>query len=319
VVVPVNPASRYSRVVYENSILPITARAHRLDGMHWFANTVSLINPVPSVVTVHDLLYFESPEEFPLIKRTYLKSMTAHAVRHSRLLLPVSQYTADALKMRLKARDERMTVIPAVVDQRFQPVDDEKVKKFMEKYNLPDNFWLYVAHFYPHKNHRRLIEAYHGLIKQGFMPWPLVLRGDAREELAMIMQLTGDLDMKSKIIFLPRLAEDELPALYTAAGALVFPSLYEGGGIPVLEAMACGCPVAASNIPTTREFAGDAVLMFDPGKADSICEAMRDLQQDEERRSSLRERAFERVASHRADHIRRLLVDSYRRAFQGTA
>lgn len=312
VMVKINPSSRLQRVFYENTILQFSAIVHRLDLMHWFANTMSIVGSVPCVVTVHDLLYFVKPYQFPRMKRLYLRTMTAYAVKNAHLLLPVSQYTAQALRSVLNANNERMMVIPAIVDDSFKPVDNKKVIDFRRKYNLPEFFWLYVAHFYSHKNHRRLLEAYHGLIKQGFIPWPLVLRGDDHGELPEINKLICELGIGKDVIFLPRLEEGDLPILFSAASALVFPSLYEGGGIPVLEAMACGCPVAASSIPTMREFGGDAVLMFDPLIINSISDAMRKFQEDLPQRLLFRQRAFERVSYHRPEYIRKKLITSYK-------
>ncbi len=313
IIVRLNSVSRPKRIFYENTILQLSARVHRLDLMHWFSNTMSIVSSVPCVVTVHDLQYLERPDQFPLIQRLYLRIMTTYTIRHASFLLPVSQYTAKSIKSVFNANYKRMMVIPAIVDHGFQPVDNKKVIDFRCKHDLPENFWLYVAHFYSqsHKNHKRLLEAYHELIKQGFIPWPLVLRGDDHGELNELKKLISELGMDKNVIFLPRLAEEELPALFSAASALVFPSLYEGGGIPVLEAMACGCPVIASNIPTTREFGGDAVLMFDPLIIKSISDTMRNFQEDLPQRLRFRQHAFERILCHRPEYIQKKIIASY--------
>lgn len=309
--VKINPESRPHRIFYENTILQISAIAHRLDLMHWFADTMPLVSSVPCVVTVYDLLFFERPDLFPIINRLYLRIMTTHAVRHASFLLPMSQYTAQALRTVLNANNERMMVIPSIVDYSFQPVDNKKVIDFRRKHNLPESFWLYVAHFYSHKNHKRLLEAYHALIKQGFIPWPLVLRGDDHGEMPEITKFIYELGIEKNVIFLPRLEEYDLPVLFSAASALVFPSLYEGGGIPILEAMACGCAVIASSIPTTREVGGDAVLMFDPLITNSISDAMRNFQDNPPERLLFRHRALERVLYHRPEHIKQKLITVY--------
>ena len=313
VIVKIDPLSRSKRIFYENTILQISAIVQRLDLMHWFGNTMSLVSSVPCVVTVHDLHYIERPDKFPLIQRLYLRIMTTYALKHASFLLPVSQYTAQAIMSVLNANSDRMMVIPAILDHSFQPVDNSKVIDFRRKHNLPESFWLYVAHFYSqhHKNHKRLLEAYHELIKQGFIPWPLVLRGDDHGELPELTRLIYELGMEKHVLFLSRLENADLPVLFSAASALVFPSLYEGGGIPVLEAMACGCPVIASSIPTTREFGGDAVLMFDPLITNSISDAMRNFQEDLPQRLLFRQRAFERVSYHRPEYIQKKLITAY--------
>ena len=317
--VGINPISRWQRVLYENTRLQIDARKQRLDLMHWFANTIAIINSVPGVVTIHDLLVFENPHSFSRIQRIYLQTMYPHTVRRAALLLPVSETTARALCNILKARPERMQVIPAIVSARFQPVSADKVIELRREYNLPDQFWLYVAHFYPHKNHLRLLQSYHDLKLNGFAPWPLILRGDnpgddpgAGEELK---RLVTELGLENSVRFLPRLNEEELPVLYSAATALVFPSLYEGGGIPLIEAMACGCPVIAANIPPVREFAGDAASYFDPNKVASISEAMSSFQgSNPQDRLQMRQKGLQRSTEHRPQLVVHKLLNAYTRA-----
>jgi len=311
--VRINPVSRPQRVLCENTRLQIDARRHQLDLMHWFANTIAVVNSVPGVVTVYDLQVFENPQAFARTQRIYLRTMFPHTVRHAALLLPMSETTAHALCGILKARPERMQVIPAIVSPSFQPVPSDRVIELRQKHNLPDQFWLYVAHFYPHKNHLRLLQAYCDLKSSGFSPWPLVLRGDDHGECEEAKGLVTQLGLENYVRFLPRLSEGELPVLYSAATALVFPSLYEGGGIPVLEAMACDCPVIASDISAIREYGGDAILRFDPVDLPSIRNAMKAFQQDAEKRSEARQLGLEQVRNHRPDRVTPKLISAYRR------
>ena len=309
----VNPVSRPQRVLYENTQLQIDARKYRLELMHWFANTIAVANSVPGVVTIYDLQVFETPHTFPRTQRIYLQIMFPHTVRRAALLLPMSETTARTLHHILKARVERMQVVPPIVGASFQPSPPDKVMELRQKYSLPNECWLYVAHFYPHKNHLRLLQSYHDLKLDGSSPWPLVLRGNDQGSRSEVVQLVTQLGLENDVHFLPHLSEGELPVLFSAATASVFPSLYEGGGIPVLEAMACGCPVIASDIAAVREFGGDAVFRFNPLDLPSIQNAMKAFQQDAEKRSQARQLGLEQVRNHRPDRVTPKLISAYQR------
>jgi glycosyltransferase involved in cell wall biosynthesis len=148
-------------------------------------------------------------------------------------------------------------------------------------------FWLYVAHFYQHKNHVSLLKACAYLKSSGFSPWPLVLRGDRKDASDIVIQTISALDLHESVILLPRLDLSEMPALYSAAAALVFPSFYEGGGLPICEAMACGCPVVAASIAAVQEYSGGLASYFDPGDVVSIARSMKCVQEDESLRRKL--------------------------------
>jgi glycosyltransferase involved in cell wall biosynthesis len=207
-----------------------------------------------------------------------------------------------------------MVVIPAVLPFQFAPAPPEKIAGIKTKYGLPERFWLYVAHLYPYKNHLRLLQAYHELISSGFSPWPLVLRGDTYGAEKEVIQAIAGFNLEKNVLLLPRLSENELTALYTAATALVFPSLYEGGGIPVLEAMACGCPVVAANIPPVREFAGDAASYFDPTDIEAIAKAMSAFQDTSSNWESKRQVGLAKAAEFRPQPVVSKLLKAYARA-----
>jgi len=233
--------------------------------------------------------------------------------KRARILLPVSEATARELQRVLNVASSQMVVIPVIIDSRFRPATYKEIVYFKSKYGLPDHFWLYVAHFYPHKNHLRLLQAYHRLKANRSGPlWPLVLRGDPAGAEVEIEEAIAHLDLKHDVVFLPRLSEEEMPILYSAATGMIFPSLYEGGGIPVVEAIACGCPVAASDIPPIREFAGEAVLYFDPLDLESVAQTILKLQNSSDLRESQRRLGLGVVEKFRQWNVIPRLLDAYR-------
>jgi len=314
VMVNLRAESRPARILYENTVLQLLVRQKELDCLHWFSSNQAVLNSVPGVVTVYDLLAFLDSASFPVFKRTYVRVMQSMTIRQASLLLPISQATADALHEKLGAEPSRMVVIPVMLKDDFRPTPAAEVEAFRLKYRLPQDFWLYVAQSYPHKNHLRLLRAYHGLKTEGFSVWPLVLRSDLQQGRDEILRTIDELNLQSDIIFLPRLTDQEMPCLYSCASGIIFPSLYEGCGIPVVEAMACGCPVAASSIPAVEEFAGDAAIYFDPTDLEGIKGAMRRLQIDRQLCEEVRGLGLRRAEQFRAAPIVQKLVAGYRRA-----
>ncbi|MHB0856566.1 MAG: glycosyltransferase family 4 protein [Anaerolineae bacterium] len=314
--VPIEPRARARRVLYENTMLQVIAKKHKVDCMHWFANTQGFVNSVPALVTIYDLQPFRQNAEYSWYKRLYLQAGMRQTMRHARLVLPMSASTRDALCM-IGADRSKMVVIPAIVDDRFVPCSPERVERLRSRYALPTAFWLYVAHFYPHKNHVRLLKAYSLLRERGKNPWPLILRGDDAGAGKGLAEMIQRLSLQDSVRFLPRLEEDELPVMYSAATAMVYPTLYEGGGMPLPEALACGCPVAASDIPTTREFAGDAALLYDPTDVEAIASAMHHLQSSEDECRTRSQRGLAQVTNQRPERVCKILCDAYAIAVSG--
>ena len=313
VFINLNSRSRPRRVLYENTMLQLLAYKYHLDCMHWFANTQAIVNTVPGAVTIHDLQAFRDLVPFSRPKRLYLQLMMRLTAKRARILLPVSEATARELQRVLNVASSKMVVIPVIIDSCFRPATYKEIVYFKSKYGLPDHFWLYVAHFYPHKNHLRLLQAYHRLKANRSGPlWPLVLRGDPAGAEVEIEEAIAHLDLKHDVVFLPRLSEEEMPILYSAATGMIFPSLYEGGGIPVVEAIACGCPVAASDIPPIREFAGEAVLYFDPLDLESVAQTILKLQNSSDLRESQRRLGLGVVEKFRQWNVIPRLLDAYR-------
>lgn len=310
----IHPFSRPQRILYENTFLQGLTRRHQLSCVHWFASVQAILNAVPAVVTVYDLQPFLNYSGFSLVKRTYLRWMMSATAKRAPMLLPMSQSTANDLQHGLGADPARMTVIPVTLEKLFKPVDIEVVTEFRAKYNLPDQFWLYVSHLYPHKNHTRLLQAYHHLKVEGFKPWPLVLRGDSKGADGDISKTVAQLGLAQDLILLPHLERSELPALYSAASAQVFPSLYEGGGIPVVEALACGCPTTASDIPAIREHAFDAAIYYDPTNVEAISQAMIRFQKNTKDREHYRQLGLKRSEVFNPKNVVKKLLKAYRQA-----
>jgi len=309
--VAIQGTNRVARILYEQTALQLRTRCDRLNCMHWFANTVGLVNLVPGLATVYDLNVYEYPRNYPLLYRIYLRTMIPYGIRHASMALPISLKTARDLGSRFRVDTQRMVIIPAPVGLEFAPSDRERVENFRQAYSLPDKFWLYVANCYHHKNHEKLLQAYARLKFQAPETWPLVLRGDSRGREELLNRLIDSLGIRQHVRWLPRIKDGEMPLLYCAATSLIFPSLYEGLGMPVVEAMACGLPIAASEIPTNREFADGAAVFFDPNNLDSFADAMRTLMSDTALREHCRRQGLTKAADMRPAKILARLIQAY--------
>jgi len=318
ILININPLKAWHRILYENTILHYYAWKYRFDCFHWFANVLSPFSIIPGLVTIHDLLPLRKPDSYSHMKQLYLKIMLNITARKAKSILPISNTTALDIIQILKPETDKLHVLPVIINGSFKPSQGVEIKEFKNKYQLPEKFWLYVANYYPHKNHIRLINAYSDFKKQGENPWPLVLRGDSGTDTGATKELIKaeikKFNLEEDVIWLPRLAYHELPLLYSGASALIFPSLFEGCGIPVIEAMACGCPVAASDIEVVKEFAADAAFFFNGKSIGNICSAMARIQKDQNLREKLINQGITRARFFSGKQVIEKLLNAYKEA-----
>jgi glycosyltransferase involved in cell wall biosynthesis len=252
---------------------------------------------MPAVLTCYDLIPMVYPHYFTAWQRLVFRLAHGLVLRSARQILAISEATKADLVHHLKVRPERVSVTPLAADAHFQPQTSDRVATARQKYALPEQYILYVGSNKPHKNLPHLVQAYaHSQRQRPAAKIPLVIAGpwDPRYPEAMIE--AQQLDISAKVLFLGPVAEGDLPALYSGATLFVFPSLYEGFGLPVLEAMACGLPVACANVSSLPEVAGQAALLFQPDDAEAISAAITDLLSDVERRHALARQGLRRAA-----------------------
>lgn len=324
VIVPRNPrfevkivrlgGSQTRRVIFEQLILPFVAYQDRVDCIHWFANNCSLLGIIPSVVTIHDFKSIEEPQQGPRLRGLYMRQTLRHSCRRANVIAPISEVSAESAQYIFNVPGERIVIVPNPLQPIFQHFPVEDLVEFRHRLKLPPQFWLYVAHLYPHKNHVRLFEAYKRLLESGEGAWPLVLRGDGQKEKNELMNVAMSLKIEDSVIWIPRISAEDMAKLYSSATALVFPSLYEGCGIPVLEAMACGCPLIASDIRTTREFAGDDAVMFEATDVHAIFRAMHQFASDPTLRDAIAKRGLVRSKKYLPEGSVTMLRKAYRAA-----
>jgi glycosyltransferase involved in cell wall biosynthesis len=217
-------------------------------------------------------------------------------VRAARHVIAISEATRRDLLATYPLRPEQVTAIPLAADPHFYPRNETEIAGAREKYSLPVPYVLYLGINKPHKNLLRLVEGWRLLLGQAEAPLPsLVVAGAWDARYPQARQAAEAAGLAGSVRFVGPIAEPDLPALYSGALLFVFPSLYEGFGLPVVEAMACGTAVACSNLSSLPEVAGEAAYLFDPRDPAAIAAALRDLLQEPARREALQAAGKERA------------------------
>ncbi|MBU4420989.1 MAG: glycosyltransferase family 4 protein [Proteobacteria bacterium] len=234
-----------------------------------------------TVITIHDMAHEYYPEATSKRIFNYLKKLQRSAEKAD-LIIADSENTKKDVEKILNIPNEKIKVIYLGVDPIFRPINDKDVlDPIRRKYNIYEKFILYVGAIQPRKNIATLIRAYSMLCKEQNFEHKLVIAGGVGWKNKNIRPLIEELKLKDKIIFTGYISEHDLPAIYNLSDAFVFPSLYEGFGLPVLEAMACGVTVVTSNVSSLPEVAGDAALLINPHSIEDLADGIRRILHDE--------------------------------------
>ncbi|HZY43940.1 MAG TPA: glycosyltransferase family 1 protein [Anaerolineae bacterium] len=254
--------------------IPIEVVIGKIDLFHSPDFTLPPTMPgVPTLLTVHDLSFMRDPDSAWPSLRAYLMQAVPRSVKRATHLLADSQATKDDLIDLFKTPPEKITVLYSGVDARFTPIRDRaEIDRVREKYKIgPSPFALSVGTLQPRKNYRRLIEAYAKLNNHRLH---LVIGGGRGWMFDDLFTLVQSLQLEDRVHFIGFVKDEDLSTLYSAADLFVYVSLYEGFGLPLLEAMACGTPVIGSNTSSLPEVIGDVGLQVDPKDVDAIAQAM---------------------------------------------
>ena len=275
--------------IWDHWMLPRRLLRDRPDVV-WFPHNVSSLGlALPTVVTVHDLLYFRVPgvryREYPVPDSAYMRAAIPPSLRRARRIVADSEWTAGDIERVLGIGRERVAVVHLAPGAEFTQVGEETVAAVRARYGLVRPFFLYSGVLSPRKNVRALVEAF-GRVR-GDVAHDLVLaggRGGLDTPIDDLVTGFGIADRVRRIGVVPR---HDLVALYNAATAFVFPSKYEGFGIPPLEAMACGCPVISTRATSLAEVVGDAALAFEPEDVGQLARHLVSVAADERLRQRL--------------------------------
>jgi len=302
-----------------------------VDLFHATEHLLPRFSSVRTVFTLHDLIFLFHPETHKPLNRWFLTLMMPRFLRVADAVIAVSECTKrDAIRF-YGIPEEKITVIYEGVNPRFRPADPEAIAAVRARYSLPEHFILYVGTIEPRKNLAALLEAFHHLLATcSLRPAPCDLLPATCDLRLVIVGKRGwlyegffhrlrELGLEDRVIFTGYVPDEDLPAIYSAADLFVFPSLYEGFGLPVLEAMACGTPVVCSDTSSLPEVAGDTALLVDPTDVRALAAAMERALTDEHLRAEIRARGLGRAGHFTWEKAARGTLEVYLRVMRGAS
>lgn len=311
--VPWSSGMQGARIAAENSWLGIEMRRRKLDLMHHGGGTATFLPGGAKVLTVHDIQYLHYPQNFVRLKRAWLRAAVPRAVRSCDQVSVPSGFVREDMVRELRAPSEKISVVP-FGSEGLLGDDPASGKEVRETYRLSRPYFYFPARTYPHKNHRFIVEAFAPMAEQA----DLVFTGAPWFRDAEVMAAARHLGLSGKVRFLGRVSRREIAGLYRGAAATVFPSRFEGFGVPVLEAMTMDCPVISSNSASLPEIVGEAGILLEPDDLEGWTEAMDRMLTNSALRDELVERGRKRAAEFSWDRSAQLQLEVYEKALSST-
>ncbi len=262
------------RILWEQLVQPVAARRAGVDVLHALAFVTPVFSRVPSVVTVYDLSFVHYPALLPTARRVYLRALTRRSCARARRVIAISQSTARDLTATFGISPQKIDVAVPGVDPVFAPLPRDQVEAFRTRAGLPERFLLFLGTLEPRKNLPLLLRAYAQLPAADRAAVPLVLAGGRGWMVDEIFATIAACDLEQQVILPGYVAAEDLPLWYNAAETFVYPSVFEGFGLPVVEALACGTPALVSDASSLPEAAGDAGVCLPPDDADAWTDAL---------------------------------------------
>jgi glycosyltransferase involved in cell wall biosynthesis len=289
-------------------------RRDRLDLFHDPVYPLPFLLPVPGVITVHDLSGYEVPGVHGARAALAARLYPSH-LRRASMIIADSFYTASRITRLFPWASDKVEVVPLGVSDAFRRVErGEETTRVAEKYALPSRFMLFLGTLEPRKNLDRLLSAFQSVA--GDIPHWLVIAGGLGWKYQKLLERISDHPMRSRIILTGFVDDANLPVLLSMAEFLVYPSLLEGFGLPVLEAMACGTPVLTSDTSSMPEIAGEAAHLVNPLSIESIENGIRLLATDGSYRESLSEKGIQRASGFKWRNTAEKTLDVYERVLK---
>ena len=308
-----NTESPAKRILWEQLIQPFELGDYDL--YHAGAFVAPFILPVPMVVTVYDLTFMRYPERLTPARRVYLKTLTALTCKRAKRIIAISESTKQDIVDLLEISADKVDVTPLAYDSNvLKPLPKSAIENFKLKQGLPERFWLYLGTIEPRKNLVTLIEAYARLPQSERLP--LVLAGGKGWLTEPIFEAIERHNLSDSIHLPGFIPTDDLTLWYNSAELFIFPSIFEGFGLPVLEAMACGTPIMTTNVSSLPEVAQDAGMSLAPDDITAWVEALQKAYHDRDWREQASQRGIEIAQTFTWEETARLTLASYQRALQ---
>ncbi|SNB46598.1 glycosyltransferase family 1 protein [Geobacter sp. DSM 9736] len=284
-----------SRLFREHVLLPLACRRHRVDILHCPKSAIPLFSPCPVVVTLHDLIPLKHPETEKFAARVYWRLQIPIAARRSDFIITDSEHARREIMEDFGVPAGKIEAVMLGFDPAMDGGAAEDGAAVRQRYHLPDKYILYVGTIQPRKNLDTLIEAFARLRKEGEVREKLVIVGRKGWLYDRLFARITELGLEEEIVFTGFIPDEDLPHIYRGANVFVYISLFEGFGLPPLEAMACGVPVITSDTTSLPEVVGDAGIALPPTDVEGVALAIRRVLTDAGTASRMRERGVERA------------------------
>ncbi|KHO40333.1 glycosyltransferase family 4 protein [Clostridium tetani] len=289
--------SKRRKSFYEEYYFPANLDRESVDLYHVPQNGMGLSKNTSckKVITVHDLIPYTMPET---VGRGYLKKFLRNMpqlIYDADAIITVSKYSKKDILRFFPMDEKKIFVTHLAADEKYRPLNKDKCNYILKNhYNIDNPFILYIGGFSPRKNIKSLLISFSKIYKNLDKDYKLVIVGANKSGTKILMDMAKDLNIESKIIFTGFVPEDHLPILYNSCETFVYPSLYEGFGLPPLEAMCCGTPVITSNVTSIPEVVGDGGILINPNDIDELSNSLEKTLLDVSFKYELKKKALER-------------------------
>lgn len=295
--VTVSIASKKHHRFFEETFIPGNLKSKGIDIYHVPQNGIGLPSKKSCIyiATIHDLIPYVMPET---VGKGYLKRFIAQMpeiIQNCDIIITVSEFSKKDIMRIFDVKEELIKVTPLAADVNFKPLDKTYAKDYLKtKYSIDEDFILYLGGFSPRKNVKSILLAFSRIYKNLSKNYKVVIIGPSKEQHAYLAELSNTLGIEDKVIFTGYVHYEELPIFYNACTVFVYPSLYEGFGLPPLEAMCCGAPVITSNVSSIPEVVGDSAVLINPFDTEELKNSMENVIEDEALRCKLSKSGIER-------------------------
>lgn len=316
--IKISIASKKHHKFFEEYFIPENLKNRGIDIYHVPQNGIGLSSQKSCIYisTIHDLIPYIMPET---VGRGYLKRFIAQMpqiIQNSDMIITVSEYSKKDIMRIFDVEEEKIKVTPLAADDYFRPMDRSNAKEFLKKnYNIEDDFILYLGGFSPRKNVKSILVAFSRIHKKLSTNYKVVIIGPSKDDHSYLMGLCETLGIDDKVIFTGYIPYEHLPYFYNSCTVFVYPSLYEGFGLPPLEAMSCKAPVISSNVSSIPEVVGNGAILINPFDTEELIDALERVLEDETLRNDIAERGYERSKDFGWDKTAAQTLNVYEEAY----
>ena len=312
--------SQIKRIFIEQTLLPIWLKKEKIDCLIAPGNTGLLYSPCKVIVIVHDIIFCVYPESYSTLRRLYLQKFVKFSCTKADKVVTMSNNTKRDIGRYIGINMGKIGVIFEGVDFEYFSAKskDDRNQKILTTYGLKEKYIYSPTSLYPHKNHEVLIKAFARLKKEKKIPHKLVITGfDPLKKEDELRDLIERFNVQNEVLYLGAIPYEHIPILYSEASLTAYLSLYEGFGLPVLEAMASGCPVICSSCSSLPEVVGNAGILVDPFDVNEIASKMHDLLTNEELKAKYVKRGLNRAREFSWESSAKKLIDVYNELLKG--